>query len=214
MSVSQGGLPPGKKRKESKDSMDAIIEDNSQVGNDNTIDYDLQSGVMQVELPTLSPKKADRPLLTYKQTDKGPYHVYIENNEPNFSEKLSFASNRKWNINKACWNQFCFESINRSYVEPVIDYTTFIKNVNQSAEASIPKYENKNNVKGKPWWTNECNIAVEKRISSLSRSPATYMSVSQGGLPPGKKRKESKDSMDAIIEDNSQMNLDAFTIKD
>ncbi|CAH2016453.1 unnamed protein product [Acanthoscelides obtectus] len=30
------------------------------------------------------------------------------------------------------------------------------------------------------------------------------MSVSQGGLPPGKKRKESKDSMDAIIEDNSQ----------
>ncbi|CAH1998618.1 unnamed protein product [Acanthoscelides obtectus] len=37
--------------------------------------------------------------------------------------------------------------INRSYVEPVIDYTTFIKNVNQSAEASIPKYENKNNVK-------------------------------------------------------------------
>ncbi|CAH2008071.1 unnamed protein product [Acanthoscelides obtectus] len=78
-------------------------------------------------------------------------------------EKLSFASNRKWNINKACWNQFCFESINRSYVEPVIDYSTFIKNVNQSAEASIPKYENKNNVKGKPWWTNECNIAVEKR---------------------------------------------------
>ncbi|CAH1971561.1 unnamed protein product [Acanthoscelides obtectus] len=89
MSVSQGGLPPGKKRKESKDSMDAIIEDNSQVGNDNTIDYDLQSGVMQVELPTLSPKKADRPLLTYKQTDKGPYHVYIENNEPNFSGKLN-----------------------------------------------------------------------------------------------------------------------------
>ncbi|CAH2007454.1 unnamed protein product [Acanthoscelides obtectus] len=30
------------------------------------------------------------------------------------------------------------------------------------------------------------------------------MSVSQGGLPPGKKREESKDSMDAIIEDNSQ----------
>ncbi|CAH1957320.1 unnamed protein product [Acanthoscelides obtectus] len=69
MSVSQAGLPPGKKRKESKDSMDAIIEDNS-----------------QVELPTLSPKKADRPLLAYKQTDKDPYHVYIENNEPNFSE--------------------------------------------------------------------------------------------------------------------------------
>ncbi|CAH2008893.1 unnamed protein product [Acanthoscelides obtectus] len=77
---------------------------------------------------------------------------------------MSFASNRKWNINKACWNQFCFESINRSYVEPVIDYSTFIKNVNQSAEASIPKYENKNNVKGKPWWSNECNIAVEKLL--------------------------------------------------
>ncbi|CAH1981464.1 unnamed protein product [Acanthoscelides obtectus] len=90
MSVSQGSLPPGKKRKELEDSMNAIVEDNSQVGNDNTIDNDLQSGVMKVELPTiLSPKKADRPLLTYKQTDKGPYHVYIENNEPNFSGKLN-----------------------------------------------------------------------------------------------------------------------------
>ncbi|CAH1957476.1 unnamed protein product [Acanthoscelides obtectus] len=47
MSFSQGGLPPGKKRKESEDSMNAITEHNSQVGNDNTIDYDLQSGVMQ-----------------------------------------------------------------------------------------------------------------------------------------------------------------------
>ncbi|CAH1993327.1 unnamed protein product, partial [Acanthoscelides obtectus] len=99
VSVSQGGLPPGKKRKEPKDSMDAIIQDNSQGGNDNTIDYDLQSGVMQVELPTLSPKKADRPLLTYKQT----VHVYIENNEPNFSDsnnavpKTTYASVTKNN---------------------------------------------------------------------------------------------------------------------
>lgn len=39
----------------------------------------------------LSPpqKRAERPVFTYKQTDTGPYHVYVENNTPNFNGKLN-----------------------------------------------------------------------------------------------------------------------------
>nr|CAH7720532.1 unnamed protein product [Callosobruchus chinensis] len=98
MSVSSGGKPPGKKRKENLPEDDTIIiqeEDDTpnQIMGNNELDCNGRETVSrntiysQNEPITVSQEKADRPFLLYKQTDKGPYHVYVENNAHDFSGK-------------------------------------------------------------------------------------------------------------------------------
>nr|CAH7754458.1 unnamed protein product [Callosobruchus chinensis] len=67
------------------------------------------------------------------------------------------------NINRHTFIENVLEVYLNTSHESITDYNSFIKVVNQAAEATIPKYKNNVQIKrGKPWWTTECSEAINR----------------------------------------------------
>ncbi|KAJ8944191.1 hypothetical protein NQ318_016172, partial [Aromia moschata] len=72
-----------------------------------------------------------------------------------------------WKIEKADWNKYQQYLENTKELEGIQEYTKLIQVINKAAELAIPKITNPENpnkqYKGKPWWIENCQSAVDAR---------------------------------------------------